>query len=78
MNEVKLKVEVTDGFERRYTQAVLEAYQRKANRENRTICGIFHPNRGRGNISDNGRIWENTQDDSDSNICLKAFTDDVK
>ena len=29
-------------------------------------------------ISDNGRVWENTQEDSNSNICLKAFTDDVK
>ena len=44
--EVKLKVETTPGFEKRYTEAVLQAYQRKANREGRTICGVFFPQNG--------------------------------
>ena len=54
--DVRLKVEVTDGFERRYTQAVLEAYQRKANRENRTVCGVFHPVRGGSGVRDRNAV----------------------
>lgn len=44
--EVRLKLEVTPGFEKRYTAAVLQTYQRKANREGRTIGGVIHPQKG--------------------------------
>ena len=41
--EVIVKVEYTEGYEKRYTEAVLSMYQRKANRENRVISGVFYP-----------------------------------
>ena len=44
--EIKLQVEFSPGYEKRYTAAVLQAYQRKANREGRTIGGVFHPQKG--------------------------------
>ena len=48
--EVKVKIEFTPGYEKRYTRAVMEAYQKKANREGRTIGGVFSPQKGsRGN-----------------------------
>lgn len=44
--EIKLQVEFSPGYEKRYTEAVIRAYQRKANREGRTIGGVFHPQKG--------------------------------
>lgn len=50
MEKVKVRLEVTEGFEERYTKAMLEAYQKKADREGRTIGGVFHP-RGRNDCA---------------------------
>lgn len=48
MEKVKVRLEVTEGFEERYTKATLEAYQKKADREGRTIGGVFHPHSRNG------------------------------
>ena len=44
--EIKLQVEFSPGYEKRYTEAVIRAYQLRANREGRTIGGVFHSQKG--------------------------------
>ena len=49
MNEIKVRLEVTEGYEKRYTQAVLKAYQRTADRKTRTLGRAFHSNSSHSN-----------------------------
>lgn len=44
---IKLNLELTEGYEKRYAKAVANQYQVKANRERRTIGGVFTPNNER-------------------------------
>nr|DAE98474.1 MAG TPA: hypothetical protein [Caudoviricetes sp.]DAX63309.1 MAG TPA: hypothetical protein [Caudoviricetes sp.] len=38
MNEIKVNVVFTDGYQKRYTEAVAKAYQKKKHLQNRKSC----------------------------------------
>ena len=38
MNEIKVEVMFTDGYQKRYTEAVAKAYQKKKHLRNRKLC----------------------------------------
>ena len=38
MNEIKVEVMFTDGYQKRYTEAVAKAYQKKKHLQNRKLC----------------------------------------
>lgn len=38
MNEIKVEVMFTDGYQKRYTEAVAKAYQKKKQLRNRKLC----------------------------------------
>ena len=38
MNEIKVNVVFTDGYQKRYTEAVAKAYQKKKHLRNRKLC----------------------------------------
>lgn len=38
MNEIKVEVMFTDGYQKRYTEAVAKAYQKKKHLQNRKSC----------------------------------------
>lgn len=55
MNEIKVEVMFTDGYQKRYTEAVAKAYQKKKHLRNRKSCfsvGIDAAERIRKEVQD--------------------------